>query len=337
MTALVKAAKAEGKLNLIADPRNWANYGAIMDGFTKKYHIKINDENPLGSSAEEITAITQDTGRSSDPDWIDVGENYAVGGVTSHLLAAYKVHTWNEIPAGAKNSNGYWANDYGGFVSIGCNSKALGPNNQPITCPTTFAQMAAATSSSGYKICMNNSPTVAEAALVAVMTASTNSGGSLDSVAQGVTLFATLHKNGTYVPVVAEPAQIADGTCNILLWYDYLNVADFTTQAGWTVTIPSNSVGVYYATAINKNAPDPAAARLWAEYCYSVIGQNDWLGGGARPIELTYMIAHGTANTKLTAALPTLPATSPPIFPSQTQLTNAATYITSNWASAVGG
>ena len=61
MDALVAAAKKEGTLNAIALPRDWANYGAIMDGFTKKYGIKINDENPEGSSQDEINAVTTRT------------------------------------------------------------------------------------------------------------------------------------------------------------------------------------------------------------------------------------------------------------------------------------
>ena len=57
MSALVQAAKKEGTLNLIAVPRDWAGYGAIIDTFKKKYGIKINSENPGGASADEITAI----------------------------------------------------------------------------------------------------------------------------------------------------------------------------------------------------------------------------------------------------------------------------------------
>jgi putative spermidine/putrescine transport system substrate-binding protein len=36
MSALVKAAKAEGELNVITLPANWANYGNIMKDFTAK-------------------------------------------------------------------------------------------------------------------------------------------------------------------------------------------------------------------------------------------------------------------------------------------------------------
>src|SRR5215831_20763148 len=57
MDALVAAAKAEGTLNAITLPRTWANYGKIMDDFSAKYGIKINDAIPNGSSGDEINAI----------------------------------------------------------------------------------------------------------------------------------------------------------------------------------------------------------------------------------------------------------------------------------------
>ena len=92
---LVKAAKKEGKLNVVALPNNWANYGNILKGFQRKYGIKINSENPEGSSAEEIQAIQSDKGRATDPDVIDVGNSYAVTAQSEGLLTPYKVQTWS--------------------------------------------------------------------------------------------------------------------------------------------------------------------------------------------------------------------------------------------------
>src|SRR4029077_12040275 len=46
MDALVAAAKAEGKLTVIALPPDWANYGAIISGFQAKYGITITSLNP---------------------------------------------------------------------------------------------------------------------------------------------------------------------------------------------------------------------------------------------------------------------------------------------------
>ena len=57
LSALVAAAKKEGRLNVIALPPDWANYGEIISTFTKKYGIPITSDNPNGSSSEENQAV----------------------------------------------------------------------------------------------------------------------------------------------------------------------------------------------------------------------------------------------------------------------------------------
>ncbi|MDF2825586.1 MAG: ABC-type Fe3+ transport system, periplasmic component, partial [Mycobacterium sp.] len=42
LEGLVEAAKAEGELNVIALPPDWANYGALIEAFSTKYGIKVN-------------------------------------------------------------------------------------------------------------------------------------------------------------------------------------------------------------------------------------------------------------------------------------------------------
>jgi putative spermidine/putrescine transport system substrate-binding protein len=99
LKALIKAAKKEGKLNVIALPTNWANYGKQLSTFHKLYGIKIVSQNPSGTSAEEIQAIKSLRGRSSAPDVVDVGLAFAAAGKSQGLLAQYKVMTWKDIPA----------------------------------------------------------------------------------------------------------------------------------------------------------------------------------------------------------------------------------------------
>ena len=67
MDALVAAAKAEGKLNIIATPPDWANYGASIDAFQAKYGIKVTSANPNGGSQDEIDAVKSLAGTSSAP------------------------------------------------------------------------------------------------------------------------------------------------------------------------------------------------------------------------------------------------------------------------------
>jgi putative spermidine/putrescine transport system substrate-binding protein len=331
MSALIAAAKKEGTLNVVALPNNWANYGKIISSFSAKYGIKINSENPAGSSAEEIAAIKADKGRSNDPDVIDVGTSYALTAKSSSLLAPYKVATWSAIPAALKDPNGYWFDDYGGFVAIGCNTKTVK------VCPTSFKAMLSETKAGGYKIGINNSPLTSNSALAAVQAASVANGGSVNNVAPGVSFFATLNKNGTFVNTIADAATAQSGITNIIIWWDYLQASGITVP-GWKVAVPSDAaVGEYYSQGINSSAPDPAAARLWEEYLYSVTGQNLWLQGEARPAELAYMQAHGTANKAWVAKLPVLPASAKPLFPTTAQIAKAATVINNTWASKVGG
>jgi putative spermidine/putrescine transport system substrate-binding protein len=330
MTALIKAAKKEARLNVIALPDNWANYGTIIKDFKKKYGINVSDQNPEGSSAEEITAMTDDKGRSDDPDVIDVGTNFAVSARAAGELAPYKVQTWSEIPSNLKDPAGYWFDDYGGYVAIGCNTATV------TTCPTSFAQILAAPASAGYKVGLNNSPLSASAALAGVWAAAIAEGGSLSNIAPGVTYFQNLNKEGYFVPTVAGPSTIQSGATNIVIWWDYLQASEISaTIKGWKVVVPSDALfAEYYTQAINKDAPDPAAARLWEEYLYSVTGQNLWLQGEARPAELAAMITNGTVNTTWEAALPPVPKGSTNV-PTPTQITAAETTVTSTWPTEV--
>ena len=102
--------------------------------------------------------------------------------------------------------------------------------------------------------------------------------------------------------------------------------------------IPNNAaLGGYYAQAINKQAPHPAAARLWEEFLYSQTasgGQNLWLDGGARPVEQAAMQSNGSINKAAASKLPAVTGT--PTFLSESQSTDAANYLAANWAKAVG-
>ncbi len=135
MDALVAAAKKEGTLHAIALPRDWANYGALIDGFQKKYGIKIEDESPDASSQDEINAVTTRKGQDRAPDVLDLGSSFALSAAQQGLLAPYKVASFGDIPSAQKDPQARWYNDYGGYVSIGCDAKRVK------TCPTTFADL----------------------------------------------------------------------------------------------------------------------------------------------------------------------------------------------------
>jgi len=96
---LVAAARKEGRLNTIALPPDWANYGEIMQRFTQKYGVRINNASPNASSAEELQGMRSLKGQRRAPDVVDVGPSFAIQGKQEGLFAPYKVQTWDTIPA----------------------------------------------------------------------------------------------------------------------------------------------------------------------------------------------------------------------------------------------
>jgi len=329
MNALIAAAKAEGQLNVITLPSDWANYGTIMKDFTAKYGIKITDANPDGSSQDELNAVNQLKGQSRAPDVLDVGTAFGVKGDQEGILAPYKVATWSNIPADAMAADATYYADYGGYVAIGYNSATVK------TPPTSFASLL----SPMYKnqVAINGNPTQASAAFSAVFAAALANGGSLNNIAPGVAYFKKLHTVGNFVPVTASAATMESGQTPIVIWWDYLLASEIGPSVpGLKIVIPSDaSYAAYYDQAISKYAPHPAAARLWEEYLYSTVGQNLWLEGEARPIELPTLVADGTVNQAAYKALPPAPAGNV-TFPTQAQQAAAENVVSQQWSSVIG-
>jgi putative spermidine/putrescine transport system substrate-binding protein len=327
--ALVKAAKKEGTLNVIALPTNWANYGKEISTFHKMYGIKIVSYNPSGTSAQEIQAIKSLKGRSSAPDVVDVGGAFASAGASGKLFAPYKVLSWKNIPKNQKANNGDYYQDYGGFISFGCNLNLLGST----PCPTTWAQLK----QSKYHgdVALNGSPLSANAALSAVWAAGVNSGGSAKNIAPGVDFFNDLMSSGNFNSTDCNAASVIATECPITINWDYLNTAGawgLTGATHWKVVDPKGiPFGGFYDQAVSKYAPHPAAARLWEEFLYSAKGQNIWLEGGARPVTLAAMVKAGTQNKKAYKSLPKVTNLSKAVVPNTAQSVAASTYLTSHW------
>ena len=326
MSALVTAAKKEGTLNVIALPPTWANYGTIISDFEKTYGITVNSALPDGTSQQEVDAVKTENGTAKAPDVMDIG--MAVALANTSLFAPYEVSTWSSIPTAQKASNGIWVQDYGGYMAVGYSSK--------FGTITSLNQLLG----SQFKnaVALNGNPTSANAGLNGVMMANLAEGGTASDISKGVDFFSKLKAAGNFSPVSATGATIKAGTTPVVFNWDYLNLPSYVGVSNWKVFIPPNvALGGYYAQAVNKDAPHPAAARLWEEFLYSQAasgGQNLWLEGGARPVEQAAMQTNGSINTAAASKLPAVTVT--PTFLSPTQATDAANYLAANWAKAVG-
>ncbi|MDT0461151.1 extracellular solute-binding protein [Streptomyces sp. DSM 41527] len=324
--ALAEAAKKEGTLHAIALPRDWANYGALIDGFTKKYGIKVEVENPKGASQDEIKAVTSRKDQGNAPDVLDLGSSFAQSAAQQGLLAPYMVAGFADIPDVQRDSIGRWANDYGGYISFGCDAKRVQ------TCPTSFKDLLQPQYKG--KVALNGDPTTSGSAFGAVYAAALARGGSFEDIQPGIDFFTKLKKDGILAPVKSTATTIAKGRTPISIDWDYLNAGytDAFKSKGidWKVTVPSDGkFSQYYSQAINKDAPHPAAARLWQEYLYSPEGQNLRLKGFARPALMDAMKKDGKLDKTAAAKLPKVSGT--PSFPTETQQSNAKLAITQSW------
>lgn len=351
MAKLIKAAQKEGTLNLIATPRDWADYGDAMDIMTNVFGIKIVSDNPDGSSAQEIEAIKTTKNMTKMPDVVDIGISHVAE--AAGLFANYKVRNWIDIPKAWKDPSGNWYGGYTGSIAM-CYDSSVTP------APTSIASL----DNPAYKnmFAIQGDPTAAQQALISVFAVAVAKGGSTKNIQPGIDFFHKLKSAGIFVPVVANATSFASGSFKINLGWDY-NASGFIAQAasiGKTVkcVYPSdaNVAGTPYVLAINKTAPHPAAARLWEELMFSEVngklasqftaadkalpldkqfamamgGQNTYVLGGATPITSVQMVRKGNKTTPPKAV--GIPAHLPKsVLPSLAQQAAATTVLKSAW------
>ncbi|MEJ0014206.1 MAG: ABC transporter substrate-binding protein [Actinomycetota bacterium] len=277
LSALVKAAQAEGTLNVTTILRNWADYGDAVDTFQAAFGIHINDDNPDGGSSYEINSI-KTAPAESQPDVIDFGASHIAeaAGVTAcptdittcsaSIFANYKVATWNDIPANWKEVDGNWFGNYQGQIVIGYDAKLK-------KAPTKISDLT----DPAYKkvVGIAGDPTAAQEALISVMAATVANGGTFANVQKGVDFYHKLKTIGNLSGATADSTHIATG--NPKVWLDYsfnaLGTEQLGAQIGKTFKYvkPADAavMGTPYLFAVNATAPHPAAARLWVEYLMS--------------------------------------------------------------------
>jgi len=355
LDALVKAAKAEKELNIITVPRDWANYGEAIDLFTKAFGIKINDDNPEGSSAYEIQTI-KTAPASKQPDVVDIGVSVlpdALGIGRKALFAPYKVATWNDIPAEWKDSTGLWYGDYYGVLAISYDASLP-------KAPTSIKALLTDPAFKGA-FALSGDPTSSQQALMGLFAVAAANGGSATNILPGIEAIKAAKANGNFVSVIGNSANYAAGAYKATITWDFNGPGAIasSTAAGKPLkfVMPSDVAlqGTPYLQAINTKAPHCAAARLWEEFLYSqnngkltkdltsadlklsgsklmkVImgGQNIWVSGAAHPITEAAMI-----KKKTIVAAPegfAIPKTAKRIAPSPDQQTDQKAVVVTEW------
>lgn len=333
MNALVAAAKKEGQLTVIALPRDWVNYGELIDTFSKKYGIKVNELNPEGSSGEEVEAIRANKNNKGPqaPDVIDVGLSFGPLAKQEGLIAPYKVQTWDSIPNEIKDKDGYWYGDYYGVLAFEVNAdivKNLPKDWSDLLKPEYKGKFA-----------LSGDPRTSNQAIMTIVAASLSQGGSLTNMEPGLRFFDKLNKAGNFVPLIAVPGTVASGETPITVRWDYNALSNRDKSAGnpnIAVIIPETGVvaGVY-VQAISAYAPHPNAARLWMEFLYSDEGQILWLKGYGHPARFNDLAKRNKIPADLAAKLPPASAYAKAVFPSIEDQNKEKEYIAAQWDNIV--
>jgi putative spermidine/putrescine transport system substrate-binding protein len=323
---LVAAAKKEGKLNTIALPPDWANYGEIMSTFQKKYGIKITNDNPNASSSDENQAVRSLKGDPRAPDVLDVSPQFAALGANEGLFAKYFNSKFKKAPRAMKDGRGYWIGDYWGAISLGANRNIV--KNPPKTIKDLLKPE--------YKnqVALNGDPQKSGSAVAGVWAVALANGGSLSNIQPGIDFFKRLKAAGNYIPVQGTPQTVASGQTPIVIDWDYLNLA-YTKEfpaAKWVANIPSDGVyGAFYCQAINATGPHPFAARLWQEFLYSDQGQLLWLKGLSHPALFSDLVGRKVVPKALISALPAASLYAKVKFASPAQQNKAAAVVKAEW------
>ncbi len=337
MDELVAAAKAEGQLTVIALPHDWCGYGAVIEGFKAKYpEITVNELNPDAGSADEVEAVkaNKDNKGPQAPDVVDVGLAFGPQMKAEGLLQAYKVSTWDEIPASIKDEEGFWYGDYYGVMSFLVN-KDLAANT-----PADWADLLKPEYAG--QVALAGDPRASNQAILAVLAAGLSKGAAPGQAAgeAGLAYFAEMNKAGNFVPVIGKAGTLAQGATPITVMWDYNALSARDTLAGnppVEIVVPATGVlaGVY-VQGISAYAPHPNAAKLWMEYLYSDEGQLGWLKGYCHPARFNAMAAAGKIPQDLMDALPPAASYEAAYFPTLDEVDTNKAAVTGGWDTVVG-
>lgn len=276
LETVIEKAKEEGKIASVGMPDTWANWVETWDGLESEYGIEQADTDM--SSAEELAKFESE-GKNGTADIGDVGINFGPLAASKDLTMPHKTSYWDEIPDWAKDEEGHWLLSYTGSIAF------ITDKQNVDKAPTSWKDLE----NGNYNVSIGDVTTGTQPQF-AVLAAAMAKGGDESNIQPGLDFFKEIAKGGRLSSAEASLANLEKGEIEVAVVWDFngLNYRDQIDSNRFEVTIPSDgSVMSGYTTVINKNAPNPNAAKLAREYILSDKGQINLAKGYARPIRTT--------------------------------------------------
>lgn len=285
---LLKAAQAEGTVNSVGMPDDWANWKDTWNDLSTKYGLKHSDTDM--SSAQEIAKFLAEKDNAS-ADIGDVGAAFGPVAVQKGVTQPYKPTTWDQVPDWAKDKDGMWALAYTGTIAF------IIDKSQVKDAPHSWADLL----KGQYKVTIGDVSTAAQAAN-GVLAATYAMGGNEQNLKPGLEYFGKLAKAGRLSLTNPVIASLEKGEVQVGVVWDFngLNYRDKIDKTRFDVVIPSDgSITSGYTTIINKFGKHPNAAKLAREYIFSDAGQINLARGYARPIRADHITLPDDVKAKL--------------------------------------
>lgn len=330
---IIANAQEEGAVRLMAYPETWANYAGHFEGFTEKYGVEIISDSPDASSAEELQAVQNLRGQSTQPDVLDLGYSFVNPAVEQGLVEPYKPSNFDSIPDNLKDPDGNWIGAYYGVISVGIDRSRVE------NIPTTFEDLKKPEYAG--LIALPGDPRQGASAIASVFAASLANGGNLDDIEPGIDFFAELDDLGNLVSVSDAASAMTTGEAAIIFdWnYNWLGREEQLEADGVDfeyVVLEDGVFGNFYGQPVTIGSPQPNAARLWVDWLTSDEGAEQYALGGAIPARFTELAEAGKLSDEALASLPDAEIVEQVELPNAEQGDAANQVIATQWAEKVG-
>ena len=272
---IIEDAKAEGDVQSVGMPDNWADWASLWKNLKDNYGITHTDADM--SSAEELQMFTTE-GENGTKDIGDVGMGFTQQVIDEDLTQGYKTSYWDSVPDWAKGEDGKWMIAYTGATTFLSNKTLLDQDGESV--PTSWDDIK----NGSYKVAIGDiNGGNAQAAIIASNFAL---GGDLDNLDPAFEFWTQMAEDGRINTLDITQQNFETGEVQVGVVWSFTgvpyskNITDYDMEA----TVPTDgSIQSGYASVINKYAPHPNAAALAREVMFSDEGQGYLAVAGGIP------------------------------------------------------
>jgi putative spermidine/putrescine transport system substrate-binding protein len=268
-------------------PPMWADWASQLKAIEQNINITMpHDNKNSGQTLSQLIA------EKNNPmaDVAYYGVSFGIKAKEAGVVAAYKPAHWEDIPAGLKDTEGYWFTIHSGTIGFFVNKDALG--GAPV--PRSWADLL----NPEYKGMIGYlDPTSAFVGYASAVAANLALGGSLDNFDPGIGFFKKLQANKPIVPKQTSYARVISGEIPIMFDYDFNAYrGKYKDMANIEFVIPAEgSIIVPYVISLVKNGPNPENGKKVLDFIMSDTGQAVWANAFLRPVRASAMSPEAAA------------------------------------------